>query len=320
MSVSHVIRSCRFSLGCGAALLLAVVPVAAQVAEDAEAVTSFLTRWALEMVVEPDGMVEEFSEAIREGMDLSDFIEARGLTCLEEWAEMAHVDRIDCLRPMMRPWLEVVEQLPGLGTLMMSPDFTSLGPSWSVEQDDDRLFVRVGPDDNNRGEILFFDGSRLTVRFGEVDQNDEQFTLFSLTPGDEGGRDHDAIALEGRWALVQLDDWSLRDLPAPAMIKEFRGDGTFRMSTTGGDETGSVPHLSELSPEGRWRLSISRAASASLTGEPRTRLLVLASDEGDHEGGHSIFAVQQLDAETLVLVEKGGVGRPGGASLHFRRQ
>jgi hypothetical protein len=320
MSVSHVIRSCRFSLCCGAALLLAVPPVTAQVAEDAEAVSSFLSRGAMEMVEDIQGMVKEMSEAIREGMDLSEFIEAQVLACLEEWAEMIDVDRIDCLRPMMRPWLNVVEQVPGLGTLMMNPDFTTLGPGWSVEQDDDRLFVRVGSDDHDRGEILFFDGSRLTIQFRSADQADEQVMLFALPAGEGGGRNDDAIALEGSWALVQLDELSLRDLPSPAMIQEFRSDGSFRMSMTGGGETGSAPHLTELSPEGRWRLSISRAASASRTGEPRTRLLVLASEEGDHEHGHFIFAVEQLDAETLILVDKGRPGRPGGASLHFRRQ
>lgn len=320
MSVSRVVRSCRFSLCCGVALLFAVQPVAAQVADDAEAVTSFLGRWALEMVDHgmAEEMEQEISETIREGTDLTEFIEAWGLACLEHWGAMVHVDRIDCLRPMMRPYLPVLEQVLGLGSLAMSPDFTSLGPSWSVEQDEGRLFLRAGSDDNDRGEILHFDSFRLTVNFGGGDEAAEQVTLFPLTADDEGGRDRDAIALEGPWALVQLDDLSLRDLPAPAMIKEFRGDGSFRMST--GDETGSTPHLSELSPEGRWWLSISRAASASLTGEPRTRLLVLASAEGEDEARHSIFAVEQLDGDTLVLVEKGGVGRPGGASLHFRRQ
>jgi hypothetical protein len=62
------------------------------------------------------------------------------------------------------------------------------------------------------------------------------------------------------------------------------------------------------------RLSTPRPGGHEPRPEGRRRL-------SDHEDGHYIVAVEQLDGETLVLVEKDGLGRPGGfTSLHFRRQ
>jgi hypothetical protein len=318
----------RRALCLAGALMFIAQPVTGQVTGSPESIASFLGDQTLDAAILEEWTISWLEEATEADVR-SDWSGALGEPseepeCFERWDMMILEERVACIRP----WTEsrTTEWLPALGMILFErplgntayarmfpgPYVSYVPKTWSVEQDGERFFMRLGA--NDRMEITYFDGSWLTIDFQETW---DAFLFLSFGgPGNESGRDRDSALLAGDWILEAVDDNPLRDLPP--VTYALRGDGTFEISGSVDVDAGEASHRGGAITEGLWRLSMSTVPLSDAQ-DLSVRVLVLGSGEEDHTAAHQVFLVEHLDDTSLTLAIEGGAGGQVASRLHFRR-
>lgn len=279
------------------------VPMAAQDAE-LTALELYLAENVLEVVPSEERLADlqaQVAARIERDEREIDSLRATG-----EWDRLSESDRAFFETrepPTLAEYVRMMEVPAGIGTLSFaaSGGRPRLNPwPWSVERGAHGLtvVVAVGEGEQDRAEVLFFDGD--TLRLRPSDRAGAEDMVFSAVADiSPSGREADTRLLVGEWHLVQVDEQTLEDYPT--LTYSFRSNGTFEIEAADGP-AGATTEIVGTPPEGSWALSISRPDYTTINSdfEMETitgRLLALASPEPWSQ----LFTVTRLDEHTLVL-------------------